>query len=81
MEHGTYVHDGNRLCAWVSQILDHVLDQHAALGDLTGCDNVSAAGGGGYVSWYLLQVLSTWSLERSLTCCCSASSAMAADVM
>ena len=40
---GTYVHDWDRLCAWVSQILDHVLDQHGALGHLTACDGVSMA--------------------------------------
>jgi len=28
------VHDGNWLLAWGTEILDHVLDQHAALCDL-----------------------------------------------
>jgi hypothetical protein len=37
----TYVHDGNGLLAWGAEILDHVLDEHAALGDLALCEVVS----------------------------------------
>ena len=42
----TYVHDGDGLLAWVAQILDHVLDEHRALGDtaLYKEDSVCAQG-------------------------------------
>ena len=32
-----HVHDGNRLLAWVAQVLNHVADEHGALGDGTLC--------------------------------------------
>jgi len=32
-----YVHDGDWLVARGAQILDHILDQHRALGDLLLC--------------------------------------------
>jgi hypothetical protein len=38
---GTYVHDGDGLLARRAEVLDHVLDQHGALGDLTLCDEES----------------------------------------
>jgi hypothetical protein len=31
---GTHVHDWDGLFAWRTEIFDHVLDEHAALGDL-----------------------------------------------
>jgi hypothetical protein len=31
---GTYVHDGDGLLAGRTEVLDHVLDEHGALGDL-----------------------------------------------
>lgn len=37
----TYVHDGDRLLAGRTEVLDHVLDQHAALGDLALCGEES----------------------------------------
>jgi len=36
----THVHDGDWLLAWRSEILDHVLDEHGALGDLALCGGV-----------------------------------------
>jgi hypothetical protein len=36
-----YVHDGDRLLAGRTEVLDHVLDQHAALGDLALCGEES----------------------------------------
>ncbi len=33
----TYVHDGNGLFAWRTEILDHVLDEHGALSNLACC--------------------------------------------
>jgi hypothetical protein len=38
---GTYVHDGDGLLARRTEVLDHVLDQHGSLGDLTPCDEES----------------------------------------
>jgi hypothetical protein len=38
---GTYVHDGDGLLARRTEVLDHVLDQHGALADLTLCDEES----------------------------------------
>jgi hypothetical protein len=38
---GTYVHDGDGLLARRTEVLDHVLDEHGALGDLTLCDEES----------------------------------------
>ena len=37
----TYVHDGNGLLAGSTEVLNHVLDQHGALSDLTLCESVS----------------------------------------
>jgi hypothetical protein len=37
----THVHDGDRLLAGRTEVLDHVLDQHAALGDLALCGEES----------------------------------------
>ena len=34
----TYVHDWDGLFAWSTEILDHVLDEHGALGDLALCE-------------------------------------------
>ena len=72
----TYVHDGDWLCTWITQILDHVLDQHGALGDLTRCDGCQYGGGvrlggGGY---HLRTELSMLSELRSFTVCCACSS-------
>lgn len=39
----TYVHDRNGLLAGSAEVLDHVLDEHRALGDLTLCERVSFA--------------------------------------
>jgi hypothetical protein len=41
----TYIHDGNWLLAWSAQVLDHVLDQHAALGNLALCGSCQLEGG------------------------------------
>jgi len=38
---GTYVHDGNRLLAGRTKVLDHVLDEHGALGNLALCGEES----------------------------------------
>ena len=43
----TYVHDGDRLLAGRTQVLDHVLDEHRALGHLALCDGVSGVVGRG----------------------------------
>lgn len=37
----THVHDGDRLLAWVAEILNHILDQHGALSDNALCNLVS----------------------------------------
>jgi len=34
----TYVHDGDRLLAGRTEVLDHVLDEHGTLGDLALCE-------------------------------------------
>jgi hypothetical protein len=38
---GTYVHDRDRLLAGRTEVLDHVLDEHGALGNLTLCGEES----------------------------------------
>jgi len=37
----TYVHDGDGLLAGSTEVLNHVLDEHGALGDLTLCERLS----------------------------------------
>ena len=37
----THIHDGDGLLAGRTEVLDHVLDQHAALGDLALCGEES----------------------------------------
>jgi hypothetical protein len=38
---GTYVHDGDGLLAKGNEVLDHVLDEHGALGNLALCGEES----------------------------------------
>ena len=40
----TYVHDGNLLLAWGAKILEHVLDEDSALGDLLVDDELLIVG-------------------------------------
>lgn len=76
---GTYVHDGDGLCTWITEILDHVLDEHGALSDLAGCDEESVrrrSAAGEERGRHLPTVDSTLSELRSLTICVSCSSAI-----
>lgn len=41
----TYIHDGDGLLAGVTEIFDHILDQHGALGDETAWNGVSVLQG------------------------------------
>lgn len=66
----TNVHDGDRLLARRAQVLDHVFDEHAALGDLALCWCVSYSRSAvRALSSALPVTISTLSELTSLTLC------------
>ena len=67
MRVSTYVHDWDWLCTWVSEILDHVLDEHGALSDFACYDEVSIRRRSTLDKYHLRTELSTLSELRSLT--------------
>jgi hypothetical protein len=77
----TYVHDWDRLLAWRAEILDHVLDQHAALSDLALWRMKSVhAQGSGEVKRSIPVTISTLSLETSFTGCSPSEDMLTIDV-